>query len=134
MPDTKKIFDEVAKHYDWLNNLFSLGIHKSWRKKLAEKLCGDDYNLDIATGTAEVAIEIAKRHPEVKTTGIDPSMNMLKIAKNKIDSLGFQEKIQLVSAAAENLPFEEKKFSSATIAFGIRNTIDYELEQLIVLI
>ena len=54
MPETKKIFDEVASHYDWLNTLFSLGIHRLWRKKLADELLGAEYNLDIATGTAEV--------------------------------------------------------------------------------
>ena len=127
MPETKKIFDEVARHYDWLNTLFSLGIHKLWRKKLAEQLRGAEYNLDIATGTAEVAIEVAKKHPATKTVGIDPSMNMLRIAKKKIEDLDLGEKIALVSAAAENLPFAEKQFDSATIAFGIRNTVDYEL-------
>lgn len=127
MPETKKIFDEVARHYDWLNTLFSLGIHKLWRKKLAEQLRGTEYNLDIATGTAEVAIEVAKKHPATKTVGIDPSMNMLRIAKKKIEDLNLGEKIALVSAAAENIPFAEKQFDSATIAFGIRNTVDYEL-------
>ena len=127
MPETKKIFDEVARHYDWLNTLFSLGIHKLWRKKLAEQLRGAEYNLDIATGTAEVAIEVAKKHPSAKTVGIDPSMNMLRIAKRKIEVLDLGERIALVSAAAENLPFAEKRFDSATIAFGIRNTVDHEL-------
>ena len=127
MPETKKIFDEVARHYDWLNTLFSLGIHKLWRKKLAEQLRGTEYNLDIATGTAEVAIEVAKKHPATKTVGIDPSMNMLRIAEKKIKDLYLGEKIALVSAVAENLPFAEKQFDSATIAFGIRNTVDYEL-------
>lgn len=127
MPETKKIFDEVASHYDWLNTLFSLGIHKLWRKKLADELHGTEYNLDIATGTAEVAIEVAKKHPASKTVGIDPSMNMLRIAKKKIEDLNFGEKIALASAAAERLPFAEKQFDSATIAFGIRNTVDYEL-------
>ncbi|MCY4379217.1 MAG: bifunctional demethylmenaquinone methyltransferase/2-methoxy-6-polyprenyl-1,4-benzoquinol methylase UbiE [Candidatus Dadabacteria bacterium] len=127
MPETKKIFDEVASHYDWLNTLFSLGIHKLWRKKLAEELRDAKYNLDIATGTAEVAIEIAKKYPATKTVGIDPSMNMLRIAKKKIKDLDLRGKIALVSAAAESLPFAEKQFNSVTIAFGIRNTVDYEL-------
>ncbi|MCY4262202.1 MAG: bifunctional demethylmenaquinone methyltransferase/2-methoxy-6-polyprenyl-1,4-benzoquinol methylase UbiE [Candidatus Dadabacteria bacterium] len=127
MPETKKIFDEVARHYDWLNTLFSLGIHKFWRKKLAAQLDYDEYNLDIATGTAEVAIEVARKHPESRTVGVDPSMNMLRIGKKKIAEQNLSEKIRLVSAAAENLPFSEKQFSSVTIAFGIRNTVDYKL-------
>ena len=48
MPETKKIFDEVASHYDWLNTLFSLGIHKLWRKKLADESHGTEYNLDLS--------------------------------------------------------------------------------------
>lgn len=127
MPDTKKIFDEVAKHYDRLNDLFSLGIHKLWRKRLAEELRDGSEVLDIATGTAEVAIEIAKKRPAAKVIGIDPSMNMLRLAEKKIRTMGFEERIAFVSAAAENLPFAEKRFDFATIAFGIRNTVDYEL-------
>lgn len=127
MPETRKIFDEVASHYDWLNTLFSLGIHRLWRKKLAEELRDVEYNLDIATGTAEVAIEIARKYPATKTVGIDPSMNMLRIAENKIKELDLKERTALVSAVAENLPFAEKQFDSVTIAFGIRNTVDYEL-------
>ena len=127
MPETKEIFDEVAKHYDRLNDLFSLGIHKLWRKRLAEELRDGCEVLDIATGTAEVAIEIAKKHPTAKMIGIDPSMNMLRLARKKVRVLGFAERIALVSAAAENLPFAEKRFDSATIAFGIRNTVDHEL-------
>ncbi|MYI73534.1 MAG: methyltransferase domain-containing protein, partial [Candidatus Dadabacteria bacterium] len=53
--------------------------------------------------------------------------NMLRIAKKKIKDLDLRGKIALVSAAAENLPFAEKQFNSVTIAFGIRNTVDYEL-------
>ncbi len=127
MPETKEIFDEVAHRYDWLNTLFSLGIHKFWRKRLANELYGNEHNLDVATGTGEVAIEVGKKHPGIKTVGIDPSMNMLRIASKKIKMLGLEEKIRLVAATAENLPMEENRFDSATIAFGIRNTVDYEL-------
>ncbi len=127
MPETKDIFDEVAHRYDRLNTLFSLGIHKFWRKRLAEELSGHEHNLDVATGTAEVAIEIAKKHPRIKTVGVDPSKNMLRIASKKIKAMGFREKIALAAAVAENLPMKEKQFDSVTVAFGIRNTVDYEL-------
>ena len=127
MPETKKIFDEVAGHYDRLNTLFSFGIHKLWRKRLAGEIDGDSEILDLATGTAEVAIEIAKKHPSARIVGIDPSANMLRIAREKIDALGFADRIELVSAAAESLPFADERFDSATMAFGIRNTVDYRL-------
>ena len=127
MPETKKIFDEVAARYDRLNALFSFGIHKLWRRRLAEELDGGSEILDLATGTAEVAIEVAKRRPEARIVGIDPSANMLRIAREKIDALGLADRIELVSAAAENLPFPDGRFEAATIAFGIRNTVDYRL-------
>lgn len=127
MPETKKIFDEVARYYDRLNALFSFGIHKLWRKRLAEEISDGEDVLDVATGTAEVAIEIARKRPAARVIGIDPSENMLRIAKEKVGALGFSDRIELVSGAAESLSFEEKRFDSVTIAFGIRNTVDYRL-------
>jgi len=127
MPETKKIFDEVARYYDRLNALFSFGIHKLWRKRLAAELDDGEDVLDVATGTAEVAIEVARKHPAARVIGIDPSANMLRIAKEKVAALGFSDRIELVSGAAESLSFEEKRFDSVTIAFGIRNTVDYRL-------
>jgi demethylmenaquinone methyltransferase/2-methoxy-6-polyprenyl-1,4-benzoquinol methylase len=124
MPETTPIFSSVARHYDLLNRLLSLGIDRAWRKKLAEKTWGLARILDVATGTGDVAIEIAKRFPLAHVVGIDPSTEMLKLASIKITESGLSERIQLKEGVAEELPFPSCTFDAVTIAFGIRNTKD----------
>ncbi|MGQ0794325.1 MAG: ubiquinone/menaquinone biosynthesis methyltransferase [Deltaproteobacteria bacterium] len=125
MPETKSLFNRVAKNYDRLNSLFSLGIDKSWRRRLIREIGADGGNLlDIATGTAEVAIEYLRRNPRSVATGIDPSEAMLEIAGRKLDSFGMRERMRLILGVAEGLPFEGGSFDAVTIAFGIRNTVD----------
>jgi len=123
MPETKPIFNRVARYYDMLNTLFSFGIDKLWRRKLAENISSSTLVLDIATGTAEVAIEIARQKvPYV--IGLDPSPHMLKLAQKKINSLRLGDRITLIQGLAEDLPFRDGIFDAVTIAFGIRNTIN----------
>lgn len=124
MPETAELFDKVAKHYDALNTLFSLGIDRLWRKRLVEQIEGSRRSLDIATGTAEVAIETARKFNDCRVTGLDPSMGMLTLARRKISTPSESLSISLVQGAAEYLPFRDDAFDSATIAFGIRNTMD----------
>ena len=126
MPDTKALFDKISKHYDLLNSLFSAGIDKRWRKKLVSIFQTNSFILDVATGTAEVLIE-GFNHTKISSgIGIDPSMEMLKIGKDKLDRKGKSDVSSLFQSAAENLPFKDNLFDGVTIAFGIRNTIDYE--------
>ncbi|MER3446875.1 MAG: bifunctional demethylmenaquinone methyltransferase/2-methoxy-6-polyprenyl-1,4-benzoquinol methylase UbiE [Candidatus Dadabacteria bacterium] len=124
MPETKSLFNRVAEHYDLLNTLFSFGMDKSWRKRLAREISGSTLVLDIATGTAEVAVEITNRLDRCCVIGIDPSREMLELGHAKLKSLGVRERIILVQGFAENLPFKRGTFDAATIAFGIRNTVD----------
>lgn len=124
MPQTVPLFNKVAKHYDSLNTFFSLGMDTLWRKKLTQELSGSSSILDIATGTGEVAIQMAKNLSGVKVTGLDPSAGMLELAKIKIDSPGISDKISLTQGSAENLPFSDDSFDAVSIAFGIRNTQD----------
>lgn len=126
MPETRTLFDKVASNYDMINSIISLGMHKNWRKKLAGEINSNPYILDVATGTADVAIEILSRNHLAKVIGIDPSYNMLNIGNIKLEKLLLGKKIKLVSGVAEYLPFNDEEFNYATIAFGIRNTFDYE--------
>lgn len=84
--------------------------------------------LDVATGTADVALEIVRKAPKdtVQVMGIDFSEKMLKLAKQKIDSLDKTHSIQLESGSAENLPFEDGCFDGTTTAFGVRNFSDVD--------
>jgi len=124
MPETKSLFNTVAKRYDILNTLFSLGIDRLWRKRLVQELGNSGVTLDIATGTAEVAIELLKKHNSSRVIGVDPSGEMLRLARKKLESLGIKDKANLAQGVAENLPFKDSTFDSVTISFGIRNTVD----------
>ncbi len=125
MPDTKALFDKISTHYDLLNSLFSAGIDKIWRKKLVNIFNNDSFILDVATGTAEVLVEGFNLSKVSTGFGIDPSIEMLKIGKDKLRSKGRSQISCLFQSAAENLPFRNNLFDGVTIAFGIRNTIDY---------
>lgn len=124
MPETKSLFNRVAKYYDLLNTLFSFGMDKSWRRRLAREINGSTSALDIATGTTEVAVEIVNRSNVCRVIGIDPSREMLELGRAKLKALGVGEKVILVQGFAENLPFKGDTFDAVTIAFGIRNTVD----------
>jgi demethylmenaquinone methyltransferase / 2-methoxy-6-polyprenyl-1,4-benzoquinol methylase len=124
MPETKSLFNRIAEHYDLLNTLFSFGMDKPWRRRLAREVSGSTLALDIATGTTEVAVEIVNKLNECHVIGIDPSKEMLELGRAKLEARGVQGKIILARGFAENLPFKEDSFDAATIAFGIRNTMD----------
>lgn len=124
MPDTIGLFNKVAKRYDALNTFFSMGMDSRWRKRLSDEIRGSVLVLDIATGTGEVAIETAKNMKGCRVVGADPSAQMLKLAKSKIDSGGISGRIVLSQCSAEMLPFGDNTFDAVTIAFGIRNTLD----------
>ncbi len=116
------MFDNIAPKYDFLNQLLSLGIHKSWRRKAINLLRESQpkFILDIATGTGDFAIEAIKLNPE-KITGVDISEGMLKLGREKINKLGLQNTIELKSGDSENLPFSDNSFDAITIGFGVRN-------------
>jgi len=125
-----QMFSDIAHRYDLLNHLLSFGLDKTWRRR-AIKLLNISPNsliLDVATGTADLAIESVKQNPTCKITGIDISEKMLEIGRNKISKLGLSKKIFLENAAAENLPqFEDDQFDYATVAFGVRNFNDKKM-------
>ena len=120
MPETTSLFNKIAKHYDSLNTFFSFGMDRVWRKRLADQIRGSKLILDIATGTGEVALETIKKSNDSQIVGIDPSIEMLRLAQNKCEPT----KIKLVQGYAEYLPFKNNTFDAITIAFGIRNTVD----------
>jgi demethylmenaquinone methyltransferase/2-methoxy-6-polyprenyl-1,4-benzoquinol methylase len=116
------MFNNIAPKYDFLNQLLSMGIHKGWRKKTIKLLESQQPKqiLDIATGTADFAIEAMKLNPE-KVMGVDISEGMLKLGQEKVNKLGLQNKIELKIGDSENLPFADKTFDAITVGFGVRN-------------
>jgi demethylmenaquinone methyltransferase/2-methoxy-6-polyprenyl-1,4-benzoquinol methylase len=117
------MFNRIAPYYDFLNRFLSLGIDTIWRKKAIDELRNEQpkFILDVATGTADVALETVKRlHPD-KIIGIDISTEMLEIGKKKIKKRGLDTVIELLEGDSENLPFADNTFDAITVAFGVRN-------------
>lgn len=120
------MFDNLAPRYDLLNRLMSLGVDKRWRRRTVQSLAlRPGYQvLDLATGTGDLAIDIATRNPEVEVVGVDPSVKMLAIGRAKIAKKGLDARITMQEGIGEDLPFEDNRFDAVTIAFGIRNCTD----------
>ncbi len=122
---TYKIFDEIAKNYDFLNHLLSGGIDKRWRLKLVKNLPQKQnlVVLDVACGTGDLSIALTSSPMVKKIIGIDLSTKMLDIGKEKILKLHLGKKIDLQVRDGADLQFESE-FDVVTIAFGIRNFND----------
>lgn len=118
-----QMFDNVAPTYDALNRFLSLGIDVYWRKKAIAKLKSDapQIVLDVATGTADVAIETNKQLSPSKIFGIDISAQMLEVGRKKIHQLGVGNVIELQLGDSEKLDFQDNSFDAATLSFGVRN-------------
>ena len=122
-----KMFDNIAKSYDFLNHFLSFGMDFYWRKKAVSKLTNNPKKiLDVATGTADFAIAATKMK-EVQIIGIDISEKMLEIGENKIKQKGLEKQIKLQLADSENLPFESGSFDGITAGFGVRNFENLQL-------
>ena len=117
----QNMFNNIARSYDILNLIISLGIDKYWRKKTIKALHNQPKTLlDIATGTADLAI-VASKYTKAKITAIDISEEMLNIGQQKINHEKLNNRINLTNADCENLPFNNESFEAATVGFGVRN-------------
>jgi len=118
----EEMFDNISSRYDLLNHLLSVNIDKIWRRKTIKKLRSFHPSniLDVATGTADFAIEAAKLN-NVKIVGIDISEGMLEVGRTKVEKKALVNVIELRKADSENLPFEDNTFDSAIVGFGVRN-------------
>jgi demethylmenaquinone methyltransferase / 2-methoxy-6-polyprenyl-1,4-benzoquinol methylase len=123
----EEMFDAIAPRYDFLNRFMSMGIDITWRKKVVKRLkhLQNAQILDIATGTADLAIMMASLKPQ-KVTGVDISKLMLQVGDKKIAEKNLQNIISLQQADGENLPFADNTFDAATVAFGVRNFQDLD--------
>lgn len=117
------MFDNIARRYDFLNRMLSLGIDKIWRKKAIDQLREKNPKiiLDVATGTADVALETARRLQPERIIGVDISNEMLNHGRRKIAKQSMGHIIELREGDSENLPFQDNTFDAITVAFGVRN-------------
>ncbi len=117
-----KMFDNISGDYDGLNRVISFGIDIKWRKKVVNlvKKTQPDSILDIATGTGDLAINLAETNAS-KIVGLDISSGMLEVGKEKVKNKGLDSKIEMVLGDSENMPFDDNTFDAITVSFGIRN-------------
>jgi len=122
------MFNDISGRYDFLNRFLSAGIDISWRKKALEELreLAPKYLLDVATGTADVAIMAAKQLQPEKITGIDISEGMLEVGRQKIKDEQLQDTISLLKGDSEAINFKDETFDAVTVAFGVRNFMHLE--------
>ena len=117
-----QMFDTISGNYDGLNRVISFGIDIKWRKKVL-KLVSDKNPktvLDIATGTGDLAILMTATSAE-RIVGLDISAGMLDVGRKKIEAKKLSDKIEMILADSENMPFENDTFDAITVAFGVRN-------------
>ncbi|BET35091.1 MULTISPECIES: bifunctional demethylmenaquinone methyltransferase/2-methoxy-6-polyprenyl-1,4-benzoquinol methylase UbiE [Wolbachia] len=121
----KEVFDSVANRYDIMNDIMSLGMHRLWKEKMVSSVHFKKNSkvLDIAGGTGDIAIRIARGEPSTQVTVCDINQNMLDKGRDKAINSN-QLNFNWVCANAESLPFEDSEFDYYTVAFGIRNFSD----------
>lgn len=120
----EQMFDNIAPTYDRLNHVLSFNIDRIWRKRVMRIVRRHKPQLvmDIATGTGDLAIAMAKRIDDVRIMGVDLSEEMLRVAQGKVLKLGMAERISLTKGDAENLDMvASESVDAVTVAFGVRN-------------
>ncbi len=121
--EVKEMFDNIAPEYDRLNHILSIQIDKIWRRRvvnIVDKFAPHTI-LDLATGTGDLAIAIARRIPSAKVIGIDLSEGMLAVARRKVSQLQLADRIELHCGIAENIDLADNSVDVVTVAFGVRN-------------
>lgn len=117
------MFDKIAPYYDYLNRFLSLGIDVWWRKRLIKRLVSGAPKriLDVATGTADLAIAAAKATRPDSVIGMDISKEMLRVGDKKVAKEQLSDIITLEHGDSEALRYETDHFDAVTAAFGVRN-------------
>ncbi len=118
----EQMFDTISGKYDGLNRVISFGIDVKWRKKVIQLVTDTkpDSILDIATGTGDLIINFSNSGAS-KLVGLDISEGMLSVGREKIKAKGLGDRIEMIQADSEAMPFEDGSFDAITVAFGVRN-------------
>jgi demethylmenaquinone methyltransferase/2-methoxy-6-polyprenyl-1,4-benzoquinol methylase len=119
------LFAAIARRYDWLNDLQSFGLHRRWKRRVAELAAAESgaRALDLCCGTGDIAFALARRGAE--TTGLDASPQMLEVAaarhfKAPISNLKFMQ------GDAQQIPFPDHSFDIVTVGYGLRNLTSWD--------
>lgn len=119
----REMFDSIAPAYDWMNRAMTFGVDKSWRRKAVAMVAATAprHIIDIATGTGDLAIALARKIPQATVTGIDLSQGMVDIGKQKIAEARLAGRVDLLTADCLAMPFDEASADAITVAYGVRN-------------
>ena len=120
----EQMFDNIAPTYDKLNHIMSLNIDRVWRRRVMRIVRRSKAHkiMDVATGTGDLAIAMAKRVDRTQILGVDLSEEMLAVARAKVRKQGLEERIMLEKGDAENLVMvADESVDAVTVAFGVRN-------------
>jgi demethylmenaquinone methyltransferase/2-methoxy-6-polyprenyl-1,4-benzoquinol methylase len=125
-PGSGAMFDNIARRYDFLNRVMSLGIDRRWRRRTVRGLAlpAAARVLDLATGTGDLAIDIACTHPDARVIGSDPSVKMLAVGRSKVAARKLADRIELMTGDAQAIDLPDGSVDGVSIAFGIRNVPD----------
>ncbi len=119
----RDMFDNIAPAYDFMNRAMTFGIDRLWRRRAVGMLRrhGARRILDVATGTADLALLMARMLPQSAVTGVDLSEGMIAVGRRKVDEAGLGSRICLQCADCLALPFPDASFDAVTVAYGVRN-------------
>lgn len=119
----ERMFDSIAPAYDTMNRLMTMGIDRLWRRRTVKAVArhAPHHILDVATGTGDLAIALARRNPGATVAGVDLSRGMIDIGIAKVAKAALDNRVTLKVADALKLPFDDNTFDAVTVAYGVRN-------------
>lgn len=119
----REMFDSIAPAYDFMNRAMTFGIDKLWRAKAVKMIRNHSPRqiLDIATGTGDLAIKLARELPKVKIAGVDLSEGMIEIGRKKVAEAGLDERVEMMTGDCLSLPMADGSYDCVTVAYGVRN-------------
>ncbi len=120
----RAMFGRIARRYDMMNRVMTLGQDRAWRRHTVEKAVVPPTGrvLDVATGTGDLALEVLRQRPDAQVVGIDFALEMLGLAQHKAS--GLQADVSLLVGDALCLPFADGSFDTVVTAFALRNVTD----------
>lgn len=126
--EVREMFDRIAPRYDLLNHTLSMNVDRLWRRHAVGIVRRADPRriLDVAAGTGDLAIEMARRIPGAEVLGVDLSERMLAVARGKAGERGLERRVRFVEGDAEHLSVADNSMDAATVAFGVRNFGDLD--------
>lgn len=122
------MFDSIAPAYDFMNRAMTMGIDRLWRRKAVKMVASKSPReiLDVACGTGDMSIALARHMPLAKVTGLDLSAGMVEIGNRKTASKNLAGRVTLLTGDSLAMPFESNSFDALTVAYGVRNFSDLQ--------